>query len=483
MLSVALSVSLWLFSPCVLCTGDGLEVSFKGDKVFLGMNDGRPPSRPVGDDWSNRSFVQAVGSPAVESVESQVEFQLFVLKFALPCFLFMYICLLAWKKLIAVSIDFQPIEDPLHVPSFNSSQKRMVGINRNLSPITHGLPKAQRRLRVLTLNALCTPVPNNKAQASRLRALAQHIRTAEYDVVCLQEFMQHTCPFGLFDQAQRAAYDSFCSALHTMGFSKLVGLPRQGQALYDGGIAIFSKLPLTCTEMIPWVEQSSWDSWAAKGLVCAKIEVHPPPGVCQHPIPLHIVTLHAQASHRGWKDWKGPAEYSRVRVRQMHQVADVVAKRATKAGEAALVLGDFNFDARLKKDLTEHQEALKHTTCPDGPIDLVFETHGDHPVTHGVDETFLTSFENQGVPECLDHVYWWPASSPAEGSIVAAECAMQTLEIENFPHEKRTAGLCTHISDHFGWSVDLIFEWTCSSVNKAGLESDTTIQKSEPSDM
>lgn len=469
------SLGLWLCSLALVHMGE----SRKPPLVMRPVSSHVPNLAPHREFTGYRSssfkgsFAQVPGPAKAElpSVHADMALQI-----ALLSLLVLYICfhiVLSRKRYGAlgkVQLRSQPIEDPSHVPCFKTSQTRLQ--LRKLPEVAGSAPAAEVCVRVLTLNALCTPVPNNRVEVVRLRALAQHIKSAEYDIVCLQEFMQHTCPLGLSDQDHVAAYDSFCTTLKHMGFSEKLG-PAKGGTLYDGGTVIFSKLPFKSTELIPWVEQASWDSLAAKGLVCAKVEVQPPEGISQQPVPLHIFTLHAQATHRGWKNWKGNAAYTQVRLRQMHQVADVVARRATDAGEAALVLGDFNFDSRHAKDFAAHQAALKHKSSPNGPIDVVWETHGEHPATHGVVdkngqvlEKFLTSHENQGVPECLDHVYWWPGSLAvdgtqpcSDGSIVAAECAMQTMEIHNFPHSSRKAGLCTHISDHFGWSVDLFVSW------------------------
>lgn len=335
-----------------------------------------------------------------------------------------------------------------------------------------------RRVRVLTLNALCSPVPNNYEEAGRLQALVDHIKSEQYDVVCLQEFMRHTCAFGLTDGDHVKTYKKFCNSMQALGYAdQVMGPPVDGGALFDGGIAIFSKHAFTNVEMIPWVEATSWDAWAAKGIVYARIEVPAPQihagGGELHTVPLHVFTLHAQAGHVGWMDIEGSDEYTRVRLRQMKQLGEVVASRAE--GEAVLALGDFNFHAGNAKEVFMHQQVLKSTKHPSEPIDVLFQSYGSYPATiadvneEGKPiETFLTLPCTRGTPECLDHVYFWSSAvralqCPREGSINALGCAVQPLKTFT------TSRPFSHISDHYGVSVELAVNWE-SPESSAGCD-------------
>lgn len=328
------------------------------------------------------------------------------------------------------------------------------------------------RVRVLTLNTLCSPVPNNYETAGRLQGLVEHIKSEGYDIVCLQEFQQRTCVLGIMDGAHVTAHEEFCKAMHDLGYcDQVIGPPERGDAVFDGGTAIFSKHGFTIVEMIPWVEQSCWDAWAAKGVVYARIDVPSPRpqngAAWPHTVPLHVMTLHAQAKHVGWMDLNGIEEYRRVRLRQMEQLAEVIATRAGR--DAVLALGDFNFNAQEAPELALHQQILKSCKHPRPPIDVLLQSYGHYPATFAeVDaagqpvESFLTMPENRGTPKCLDHVYFWPSapgSAPhcsLNGSITSVHCSVEPMRV---PQLAYSPGSFTHLSDHYGLSVDLNVSW------------------------
>lgn len=210
------------------------------------------------------------------------------------------------------------------------------------------------------------------------------------------------------------------------------------------------------------------DARCAKGIAWACIEV-PPPEDCPSstPIAVHVLTLHAQAKHVGWMDFLGKEHYCQVRLQQMQQLAGVISS-CTGSDEAVLVLGDFNFDARDSGELSMHQQILQKVTERSGPKDVIFEYHGEYPVTFAeVDragqpiETFLTLPENFYANRCLDHIYFWPPESNGRGRVRVCSCERQRMQV---PHE-HPHWLLTHISDHYGWSVKLILdEWPVTPI-------------------
>jgi hypothetical protein len=157
----------------------------------------------------------------------------------------------------------------------------------------------------------------------------------------------------------------------------------------------------------------------------------------------------------------------------MQQLAEVIKKEAGD-GEAVLVLGDFNFDARQKAELHSHQAELCHGTgrsCR--PVDIVAATYdGDHPATYGwrtngdkLAEPFLTSTEALDAEQSIDHVYYWPRETRdvPENRIVTnvavsePRCRLQTCPYEGPTNEK--GEMPAHVSDHCGWSVEIDLKW------------------------
>lgn len=301
-----------------------------------------------------------------------------------------------------------------------------------------------------------------------MRLLLERIRADGYDVVALQELQE----LGLFDREHRSRYHSFVAGLKRMGFEHQVTgpWPASPDVLLDGGIAIFSRHPFVATTRIPWRRQVSWDAWASKGVIHALVEVPPPEGASpgSHGVRLHVMTLHAQASHEGLLDflqWGSGSQAARLT--QMEQIAQAVREQAAD-GEAVLVLGDFNFDARDTLELSAHQTVLfdsERCGRPGPPVDVVLDACGGHPPTFGdVDEqsqpreTHLTQPLDLGSCECLDHVYFWPscvaASCSLRGELGCPRCELAPLEVSC----AEVPGL-SRVSDHVGWSVELEAEW------------------------
>lgn len=337
-------------------------------------------------------------------------------------------------------------------------------------------------LRILTINALFSPVHFNKSEGLRMQNLLDLIVTGKYDVVCFQELIEAS----FFDPDHQVRFNDFVSKMHRSGFCYYVTGPKprlsRPDVLLDGGCAIFSKFPFVKTDLVHWDEQISWDSWASKGIVHAIVEVPPPReavvegATSSHSVRLHILTLHAQASHVGWLDQYGSDAYKRVRIGQMQQIAKTVKNRAAD-GDAVVVLGDFNFDARNCREREIHQAQFRGGTTgrAEAPVDLIVNTLGCYPATYGdVDEhgapkeQYLTQKEAFKSMECLDHAYFWRSTkSPACG------CCGQIVgnpwvQLEQLEVSEAGVPEMTHVSDHYGWSVHIDMEWqkgaTCSCV-------------------
>mmetsp|Transcript_27534 Transcript_27534/g.44199 ORF Transcript_27534/g.44199 Transcript_27534/m.44199 type:complete len:429 (-) Transcript_27534:272-1558(-) len=335
-----------------------------------------------------------------------------------------------------------------------------------------------RPFKCFTLNVLASPVPCNRMEGERFACLVQHIREQQYDVVVFQELIKR----HFYDRKHLARYESFVGELRSLGYVHDIRGPKNESTMrpLDGGTAIFSKHPFARCSEHHWQQQASWDAWASKGILHALIDIMPPvDAMSLPPMRMHIFTLHAQASHHGWQNTAGASKYRKVRMRQMQQLAEVIRTEAAD-GEPVLVMGDFNFDARQVSELHFHQAELSHGTGRSGlPIDVVAATFGgDHPATYAwrteegkLAEPFLTTNENAGFPQSIDHVYFWPKE--ADGlyrhagtsdrqdscitSISAPRCNLEPCPYTGPANQDGTRP--SHVSDHCGWSVASELTW------------------------
>mmetsp|Transcript_46699 Transcript_46699/g.117544 ORF Transcript_46699/g.117544 Transcript_46699/m.117544 type:complete len:487 (-) Transcript_46699:402-1862(-) len=356
----------------------------------------------------------------------------------------------------------------------------------------------KRKIKCLTLNVLASPVPFNRMEDQRLRCLLGQIKEERYDVVAFQELAER----HWYGVKRKKEYINFVHSLRDLGYVHHVAgpAPRLGAPL-DGGTAIFSRHPIVSSSLHPWERQVSWDSFASKGVVQALLEVAPPPEVveeveaqaAQHlgfvpmlpePAKLHVVTLHAQASHAGWQNTAGEDRYRRTRLEQMRQLTQVLREEA-KDGEAVLAFGDFNFDARDLAELALHQSQFTAGTGRRSPpLDVIATTfNGDHPATFGLRdefgnplETFLTTKSLYATEQCLDHVYFWPAEPGAAGyqEQPVGALGLERVSSQGYVHSEprckleicpytgppsRTGRRPTQVSDHYGWSVEFDLAW------------------------
>lgn len=338
-----------------------------------------------------------------------------------------------------------------------------------------------RRFKCLTLNVLSSPVPCNRMEGERLESLLRHIREQGYDLVAFQELIRR----HWYDPYHQARHRDFVEGLRAMGYRHNVSGPEPDSALvpYDGGIAIFSKHPIVRHSTHLWQEQASWDAYASKGIVHALIEIEHPcnamPSVTNpntlQPARLHVMTLHAQASHVGWQNTSSSTKYDEIRLGQTRQVAEVIRTEAGD-GESVLVLGDFNFDARNESELRLHQAELQRCGRKVAPVDVVASSfEGDHPATYGLRnetgdlvEKFLTTTGTLEHEQCLDQVFYWPRESESRPQLLDGTCD-HTVVVSQVQCRRE---LCEYdgpanmfgkkpklVSDHCGWSVHMDFSW------------------------
>lgn len=324
-------------------------------------------------------------------------------------------------------------------------------------------------IRVLTLNTLFSPVPFNRAEALRMEGLLACIIEGKYDVVCFQEFIE-SCLLGIDPDGHKSRMRKFVQKMRSIGFEYHIQGPMPclcDAGKLDGGCVIFSKFRFVETSLVPWKRNISWDAWAHKGIVHALIEI---PAPCQglngefHAAHLHIITLHAQAEHRGWQDIKGVEAYRDVRISQMRQLAEFVNEKSTD-GNAVLVLGDFNFDARNILEREKHLAEWKEQN--QAHVDVIYDSFKCHPPTFGAVnddgqpiETYLTQVQCQCQNECLDHVYFWPGTDSFPFCTCKGEVLKPRCSPDHFTTSHCDQPLLTHVSDHLGWGVDVPVKWT-----------------------
>ena len=324
-------------------------------------------------------------------------------------------------------------------------------------------------VRTLGYNLFMRPslwfVRNNDSdyKNERLAAfLANHMES--FDIMCLQEM------FGLLNFRQR----TLLAEADKRGFSHaaVAGAPPYlfwdhnwtfKIPFLDAGLVILSRFPIVRTDSYYYRLGNQIDGWAPKQVLWALVQL--PGGTL-----LHVFNTHMQASY-----YDAPSDTSDLaRAKQIEEMAAFVRRKVYEEDSGpphpALILGDFNLDARTHNHQGPHSldymrmmDILTRTlSSPEHGFsarDLVFEEFKSHPITYGdvvssgddstlplaPRETVLTHTADHNCSLCIDYALF---IGPRDAN---ASVAPQETKIEPFfcPDE---AGPCTQLSDHYGIS-------------------------------
>ena len=222
----------------------------------------------------------------------------------------------------------------------------------------------------------------------------------------------------------------------------------------DAGLVILSRYPVVETDSHYYSLGNQIDGWAPKQVLYARVKL----GADRF---LHVFNTHMQASY-----YDAPSSSSDLaRAKQIDELADFVHRKVygvPGVRHPALVLGDFNLDARHAEgphslDYVRMMDILtrKLSSEEDGWAvrDLVWEKHNGHPITYGdvqpddqslPRETVLTHTADHCCQISIDYALF---VGPRE-----TDAPIQPLDtrIEPFECKPPEAGPCTQLSDHYG---------------------------------
>jgi endonuclease/exonuclease/phosphatase family metal-dependent hydrolase len=249
-------------------------------------------------------------------------------------------------------------------------KKRMVAANP-FSSVSFG-PKYEvpYDVKLLSYNIfLRPPLIKNNADDFKNERLAEFLKSelAKYDIVCLQEM------FNLANYRQQL----LLKTAFEKGFpyyAKSVDPHWTSGKFIDAGLVILSKYPILETDGMIYIAGNQIDSWAAKQVIYAKIQISPT-------FFLHVFTTHMQASYYDNHESINVIN-DRARASQVQEIADFVKMKTDGSPYPVIIAGDFNIDSRGENAEYRYMMDTLVTAKP-ALKDLLRETYGEHPITYG----------------------------------------------------------------------------------------------------
>lgn len=208
-------------------------------------------------------------------------------------------------------------------------------------------------IRILTYNIFLRPygikTNGDDFKTERLELFATEM--TKYDIVCLQEV------FDNFTHRQSL----ICDRAEERGFKYMARSPAPGLAgrhLIDGGLIVFSKLPIAATDFYEFKCSIFSDALTAKGVLYLHIEL--PEGA------LHVFTTHDQAHYQNGDKVIELANHY-VRLQQLVEAKNFINRKLETVmdkGDTAIFLGDLNVDANCSEyPLKEAQVLFTNEFC------------------------------------------------------------------------------------------------------------------------
>jgi endonuclease/exonuclease/phosphatase family metal-dependent hydrolase len=339
-------------------------------------------------------------------------------------------------------------------------------------------------LRTLGYNLFMRPslwfIKNNDSDYKNERLALFLSQLDNYDIICLQEM------FGLLSFRQR----NLLAEAEKRGFSHaaVAGAPPYlfwdrhwafKIPFLDAGLVILSRYPILRTDSHYYRLGNQIDGWSPKQVLHALVKL---PGADNL---IHVFNTHMQASY-----YDAPSQSSDLsRAKQINELAEFVKlkvyDKAQNNGKIypALILGDFNLDARTHKhegphslDYVRMMDVLQRELArpEEGVVgrffffffpfffffflvrDLLYESSGTHPITYGdviedenvsplPRETVLTHTADHCCALSIDYALFL---GPRETGEVVRHL---NTRVEPFVIEEgHKTSPCTQLSDHYG---------------------------------
>ncbi len=258
------------------------------------------------------------------------------------------------------------------------------------------------------------------------------------DIVALQELYGGWLPGSRF---YRDRMKSLCNGVG-LKFYAFAGRPSFPKLLFDQGLAIFSRFPVTESERLVFRTQSIWDYlFVARSCLYAKIEV--PGNELENSRVIHCFTVHTAPSLKDMKERTILANVIKEKIptvrRQADEIGAFVKKKVGAKDHHSLivVMGDFNIQAGsddyMHLENVMAAQGLKDVTNGENTFALLDESGK-------AIETLLTTKGLQGKPQALDFVF-----------INEGKCVKATTEV--LPFRNTSEDTWQAVSDHAGVSA------------------------------
>lgn len=290
---------------------------------------------------------------------------------------------------------------------------------------TEALPDGNS-LKLIQMNVFWRPWLLHLFQEEYIQERSQLVinRLKKYDICCLNEAFH----FG------SSVVKDFVAAMKNEGFKYVVSahsIPLTAKHIIDSGVLILSKYPIIETASETYEQGCSWDGFAAKGAVYAKIKVASDKHV-------NVFATHLQASYRIVTD----VDYG-VRHSQSLHLKSFIERYTAGDDSPIFLLGDMNIDSIGETD--EYQNLMKSLSVNGRTLIDTMKEKG-HPATIAAvneqgepEETTLTQESDQGQPKAIDYVFIYESQN--RKSIAAYESNIEKMTIDGKVYQ--------HLSDHY----------------------------------
>jgi len=341
---------------------------------------------------------------------------------------------------------------------FVSLRRRLTGKAHQMLSIKHG-PKYEvpYDVKVLSYNIFLRPplVKNNADdfKNERLKEFINHID--QFDIISLQEMfcLANTRQRVLLNAARAKGFKYHCESVNASWYSA---------KFIDAGLLILSKYPILESDGYIYRSGNQIDSWAAKQVIYAKIQI-------TGTFFLHVFNTHLQASY-----FDSHESHNKIndfaRADQVSEMATFIEKKTSGSPYPILITGDFNINSRetgSPNNETREYKYMMETLDPSGTRlrDLLKESHnGVHPITYGdvherVDgdkviyspkETLLTHTADHCCNLSIDYVFFGDTPSNQAENVVEVVSA----KVEEFLVDPAVVK-CSQLSDHYGITTTL----------------------------
>ena len=221
-----------------------------------------------------------------------------------------------------------------------------------------------KEFKLLTYNIFIRPPPikSNKGdfKDGRLQQFQQHYAN-KFDVIVLQEL------FGALSGRKQ----NFFSHCKPLGLNHQLSIENKPPSKYliDGGVSMVSRFKFRAHDQIIFKEACVADALAAKGVLYGKIELNQNGNEY-----IHIFGTHLQAP--------GGVEQSKpIRASQIIEALTFIREKTKNDKRPIIFCGDFNIagGSDLYREFVACVEQKFKFTCRD----ILYETAGYHPITHG----------------------------------------------------------------------------------------------------